>query len=175
MNVMGAVNLALSLTAFVVGVGGMVWLIRTRQHPPTPTHLRRMGRLELGAGLTSTVLGLVGLLFVLFGPPHSTTTGATTLAQRGLSPAAWVLVGLLGVSLVGVALGAYLHSQQAARAGLWLLYAAFFTGMLGSNVLGWTAGYGEATMPYLSPAGPPAIIAGVAGIRLDAWHRAEQA
>ena len=92
-------------------------------------------RIELLGGLAAGLMGLLGLAYAFFGPvgrvqrvtinaggTTSTTYGSASLFEmQGLEPRTAASLAVLVVRVAGVAIGAYLHSQQGLRAGRLLL------------------------------------------------------
>lgn len=107
-------------------------------------HLSRLQRVELITGLVASVLGVLALGFLLFGPTISyatssvttcnstgvcTTTapgtqGTTSLVQSGISSTALFFLSLLLLCLLGIGISAWLHSTQRQVAWLVLLWVA---------------------------------------------------
>ncbi len=127
-------------------------------------------RLELVSGLAASGFGILGLIYAILGPTsHSVGTaisvgpsGSTSLAQRGLDPAAIVFFALVLLILVGVAVGAYWHSQRGVKAGLTLLWT--LTGLLWIAVILGAASIGI----LLLPAAVLASVTVAAGSRVQA-------
>jgi hypothetical protein len=125
---------------------------------------------ELTAGLAAGLLGLIGLTYALFGQTGTyitttgtssgsttTTTGTTSLVEQGLHPIAMLFITLMLLCVVGVAVGAYLHSQQGRRGGLWLLWVATALLAVGVLVSGLSIGL------FLLPAALLALLAACLG------------
>ena len=92
-------------------------------------------RIELISGFGAGAVGLLGLIYALFGPTYrylsvttksdgttSVTSGTASLVERQpLEPVTIVVLAALALLVVGVAVGAYLHSQRGLKSGRALL------------------------------------------------------
>lgn len=94
-----------------------------------------MQRIELLSGVAAAVVGLLGLAAALIGVGQRMTPGAAPL-----------LVALV-MALVGVALGAYLHSARGLRDGRRLLWLAVV--LLGIGIGLAAASFGLVLFPAL--------------------------
>lgn len=119
-------------------------------------------RIELIAGLGAGLLGLLGLVYTLFGPTYgyqettlnsdgttSMRSGTASLIEmQRLQPITIIVLVVLGLLVVGVAIGGYLHSRRGLNAGRWLL--GISTALLGFMVVitGW--GFGPTLLPCWS-------------------------
>jgi hypothetical protein len=85
-------------------------------------------RLEAACGLLAALFGLLGLAYALFGPTYSFAnssgqSGTANLVQVGIQPVTLIILGILVLGLIGVAVGAVLHSRTGSsgwRVVLWV-------------------------------------------------------
>ena len=85
-------------------------------------------RLEAACGLLAALVGLLGLVYALFGPTYSFAnsfgqSGTANLVQVGIQPITLIILGILVLGLIGVAAGAVVHSRTGGsgwRVVLWV-------------------------------------------------------
>ena len=104
-------------------------------------------RIELISGLGAGLIGLLGLAYTLFGPTYSyqtitldsdgstsiTSGRASLLEAQSLQPITVIVLALLGLLVVGVMVGGYLHSRRRLNMGRLLL--GISTALLGFGVV----------------------------------------
>ncbi len=91
-------------------------------------------RLETTFGVLAVVWGTLCLVFVFFGPLyHSSSGGTASIVQDGLSPITLIFFTILFLALLGIAIGAAIHSR---RGGIgWGLLLWISTGIAGAIIV----------------------------------------
>ena len=104
-------------------------------------------RLEAACGLLAALVGLLGLVYALFGPTYSFAnssgqSGTANLVQVGIQPVTLIILGILVLGFIGVVAGAVVHSRTGGggwRAVLWVSTAVLavltFLSLLSIGVL----------------------------------------
>ena len=126
---------------------------------------------ELFSGLAAAVLGLLSLAYVVFGPtyrytsmtatvdgPVHTESGRASLAQPGLEPVTAIFLVVILAAVVGVAVGASLHSRWGGQVGLKLLWLSAVVLLGGAFLRVFSVGL------YLLPVALLALLAATAGL-----------
>ena len=129
---------------------------------------------ELFGGLAATVLGLLGLAYMVFGPtyrytsmtatadgPVHTVSGRASLAQQGLEPVTVVFLLVILAAVVGVAVSVSVHSWWGGQAGLKLLWLSTVVLLGGAFLSLFSVGL------YLLPVAFLALLAAMAGLMRD--------
>lgn len=84
----------------------------------------RVGKIELGLGIASAVLGCVAVAFAFFGPGYCssdpTPVCVSVVEEQGLGTFLPLLT-IFGLLFAGIAFGAATHARRGSRGGLALL------------------------------------------------------
>jgi hypothetical protein len=139
-------------------------------------------RIELISGLGAGLMGLLGLAYALCGPTYSYQTAtlssdgttsvtsgtASLLEAQSLQPITLIVLVGLGLMVVSITVGSYLHSRRGLNAGRLLL--GISTALLGFSIVmtGW--GFG----PMLLPSWGFALVAALMADRVKRQQAAAQ-